>query len=429
MDRLVASALFAGSATCLVLGALRLDTVPYAAVSLWAAFIVVTELAPVSLPGGGRLTVSPVLEFAGLLVFGPVPTAWAALVGTLGAAAIRPANAGVSTWLRLGVAITALYAAGGVWQLREGARMPLTVPDHLLTLLAVGTVYGAVVSVGNAIVTGRRRDRSPLRVWRANLRWTGVLFAALLPLGVVTALLYVELHLLGVLLFVSPILLARHAFRLYTETRLDVFDFVETLTDVIEQVDPYTRHHSSRVSHYARQIAVEMKLKDRLVDVVATAGLLHDLGKVSFKTADIMESPNPLTDDQWARMTRHPSIGADIVSKVRMFRDVSDIVRFHHERVDGRGYPYGIRGEDIPLGARILTVADTLDAMTSDRAYRRALRLDEALREFRRLAGAQFDAEVVAAVERLVARGELRVLYDRAQDGRGLVPVLEAGGR
>jgi putative nucleotidyltransferase with HDIG domain len=248
-------------------------------------------------------------------------------------------------------------------------------------------------------------------VWAVNFRWTIFHLVAFVPFGCIAAFLYIELGYLGVVLFMFPVLLARFSFKLYTEMRQDFFEFVETLTRVIEEVDPYTRDHSHRVASYARLIAREMGLPSAQVETIGTAALLHDLGKVSARTADIIESPDGLTNEQRRRIVQHPIIGADIVSRVRVLRDAAEFVRAHHERVDGTGYPLRLRGEEIPLGARILMVADTLDAMTSDRPYRRALALETAIDELRRGSGRQFDPDVVAAVARLHGRNELPVLY------------------
>jgi putative nucleotidyltransferase with HDIG domain len=138
--------------------------------------------------------------------------------------------------------------------------------------------------------------------------------------------------------------------------------------------------------------------------------LLHDLGKVGRQYQHILTKPGSLSLEEQATMRAHPAEGAAIVAKVRALRRAADIVKNHHERPDGLGYPSGLLGNDIPLGSRIVMIADAFDAMTSDRPYRRALNAARAVEELKKHAGTQFDAEAVAALERLVAAGRFAVL-------------------
>jgi HD-GYP domain-containing protein (c-di-GMP phosphodiesterase class II) len=148
-------------------------------------------------------------------------------------------------------------------------------------------------------------------------------------------------------------------------------------------------------------------------DAIIAAARIHDLGKVA--TSDhILRKPGCLTDDEFAVIQRHPVDGSEILRHLTPYRHIVEIVRHHHERGDGRGYPDGLAGEAIPFGARVIAVADTYDAMTTDRPYRRALSHEEALAELQRGAGTQFDPVVVAAFERALARAREAVLQKAA---------------
>lgn len=184
-------------------------------------------------------------------------------------------------------------------------------------------------------------------------------------------------------------------------------DAVACLADLIERRDPCTAGHSVRVAQLAERLAMEMGLSWSEVEAIRVAGLVHDLGKLEID-ASILTKPGRLTDEEWEFVRRHPTSGAEIISCFPEFADAADFVRYHHERWDGGGYPYGLCGEEIPLGARIIAVADAFDAMTTDRPYRKALTLDLVLEEFKQGAGRQWNEQVVAALLRVMRHDHAR---------------------
>ncbi len=162
------------------------------------------------------------------------------------------------------------------------------------------------------------------------------------------------------------------------------------LANALEAKDVYTRGHSERVAALARRIALGAGVPARVADTIAQAGLLHDLGKIGIPES-VLRKPDSLTAEEWAVMRRHPIVGAQIVAPLEFFADGAIIVRHHHERHDGSGYPDGLRGELIPLGSRIVGVADVYDALTSDRPYRARLSRAEAVRWLEAEAGRTLD--------------------------------------
>ena len=168
---------------------------------------------------------------------------------------------------------------------------------------------------------------------------------------------------------------------------------VLALTEVLDIRDAGTAHHSQTVGRYADAIARGLKLPDDLVERVRLAGILHDIGKIAVPDA-VLSKPGKLTDEEWTEMRKHPEVGALIVDGAEL-KDVAAWVGAHHERPDGGGYPAGLEGEEIPLEARILAVADAYEAMTCDRVYRRALPVEVARDELRKGIGKQFDGRVV----------------------------------
>ena len=179
-----------------------------------------------------------------------------------------------------------------------------------------------------------------------------------------------------------------------------------TLAEALDLRDPYTAGHSSRVADYSTKLARELGLSRRETEVVTKAALLHDLGKIAIPDA-ILLKPDRLDRLERRAIEQHPSVGAKILREISSMEDVVPCVLHHHERVDGAGYPNHLHGEDIPLGARILAVADAFDAMTTDRPYRRALSVDVAVRELRRVAGQQLDARIVETFTVLIRKGHI----------------------
>jgi HD-GYP domain-containing protein (c-di-GMP phosphodiesterase class II) len=179
----------------------------------------------------------------------------------------------------------------------------------------------------------------------------------------------------------------------YRRLQQAIFQSLLGLANALEAKDPYTRGHSERVAALARRLALASGVPRPAADVIAQAGLLHDLGKIGIPES-VLRKPGSLTAEEWAAMRQHPLVGAQIVAPLEFFADGAVIVRHHHERHDGSGYPDGLRGELIPLGARIVAVADVYDALTSDRPYRPRLSRSEAVRRLEEEAGRTLDARV-----------------------------------
>ena len=169
---------------------------------------------------------------------------------------------------------------------------------------------------------------------------------------------------------------------------------IRSLAEAIDAKDAYTRGHSDRVADYAEALARRILLDEEDLYAVRCAGYLHDTGKIGIPDA-ILLKPGRLTESEYAEIMMHPILSHRIIEPVEFPYDVKPIVRHHHERVDGSGYPDGLMGDEIPLGARIVGIADAFEAMTSDRPYRKALSVREAVQELRRCAGTQFDEGLV----------------------------------
>jgi HD-GYP domain-containing protein (c-di-GMP phosphodiesterase class II) len=202
--------------------------------------------------------------------------------------------------------------------------------------------------------------------------------------------------------------IALHRARLMEEVERLFFDVMKAIASLIDAKDGYTHKHSERVAQFGVRIARHLGFDADSRAVVELSGLLHDVGKIGVPDA-ILNKPGKLTDEEFRQMRLHPLHGARILSQIQSDRVVSILpgVKYHHERWDGKGYPEGLKGEEIPLLGRVLGVADFLDALTSDRSYRKSLTLEEALNMVKDLQGQAFDPAVVKAALELHEKGEL----------------------
>jgi putative nucleotidyltransferase with HDIG domain len=318
-----------------------------------------------------------------------------------------------------------------------------TVADSAVGRVAAATVVAAVTAealdIGFAAMIVRlRRNERWLETARTLLPM-GVGFVGLYaPLIAILAIAYQQLSPWTLALFFIPALAAQRLFVLYQEQRRLTEDlvsaneqleraglsFASALVATLDARDRYTAGHSAAVAVYARDIAAHLGLSDDDQRRAHLCGLVHDIGKVGLPPG-LLEKAGALTLEERRQMEEHPAVGEQILMNVENYADIAKIVRHHHERVDGNGYPDGLVGKEIPLIARILTVADAYDAMTSDRPYRDAMPSHVARIRLAQAVEAQFDVSVVAAFEAVLASSNEAYRQGAAIASRGKAEVAE----
>ena len=187
---------------------------------------------------------------------------------------------------------------------------------------------------------------------------------------------------------------------------------LKALAYALEAKDSYTNSHSRHTTEYAVLTALELGLPDEMLEKIRLGGALHDIGKIGVKES-VLNKPSALTEEEYMHVMRHPVIGEEILKPIIKDREILEIVRHHHERFDGNGLPDGLKGEGIPIGARILAVADAYHTMVSTRSYRKPLSHEAALMEIKRCSGTQFDPEVVDAFLRVVGENAIAHVDDK----------------
>jgi len=245
-------------------------------------------------------------------------------------------------------------------------------------------------------------------------------------LALLLAFLYGELAIFGLFLVIVPLFFVRHTNQINVQLEETNRDLLELMVKAIEARDPYTCGHSQRVSKLASALAREIGLGFRDVERITTAALLHDVGKIYEEFAPVLRKDAGLSEHERMLMETHPGRSAELVSTISALRGtIEQCVRHHHEHYNGSGYPGGLVGEAIPLGARIVAIADTADAMTTDRPYRRALTFDALLAELNAQSGRQFDPQLVDAFRRC---GTVHAMFSQRKRQTAPLDKTAAGG-
>jgi putative nucleotidyltransferase with HDIG domain len=268
----------------------------------------------------------------------------------------------------------------------------------LAALLAVALNH---LFVGSVVVLERG-----VSVWETvrRMAWPAPLSLGFGLVALLIATLYTDVGPVSALFLFMPLT----ALRVVREAKMGLDAAIQrTVTDfarAVDEKDPYTYRHSDRVAMITVELHRELGTRSKEFEKRWSAAVLHDVGKVAVPVR-ILTKAGPLTSSEYEVIGRHPGLGAEVVERIDLFKELAPEIRHHHERVDGHGYPDGLKGDEIPFAARVLAVADAFDALTSDRPYRRALSQEEALEELSRASGAQHDPVVVSALYRVIARG------------------------
>jgi len=400
------------------------------AVAVLAGAAALAERGKVQLERGDQTTSSisnlPVLFTA--LVFGPLPAMLVGAVSMLGGVS-RP-------YLKVATYTLTRATNGAVTGLVAMYAQGLVANDvgSVAVAIGLGGLTVEVVDLAFVCIIGRLRARPVKPLARVLLPVTLLSVPLYAPLVGLLALAYREISPWSLPLFLVPAVAAQYLYRLYQDQRRLAQDlgavnqrleranlsFATALVATLDARDRYTAGHSAAVAIYARDIARRLGLTDEDQQLAHLCGLVHDIGKIGLPPG-LLEKPGALTLDERRQMQEHSAIGERILAKVDDYTLIAKIVRHHHERIDGMGYPDGIAGNEIPLISRIIAVADAYNAMTSDRPYRDAMPSRVARMRLAQGVEGQFDTTVVAAFEAILAGAS-----EDYRTGKGLEFTLDA---
>jgi len=372
----------------------------------WIALTLVASFVQVRLPSDVRVSVNTAPLIAAVFdpsLNNPFAICWIALLGTFELRDFKRQIPWFGTLYNRADFVLAAFAAWVALTVTE----PWVGPDDPWAAFAQILIVGAAYALTNnflSVLAASLRTGSPFsKVWAISIRQVVVGLAAQVPMGWLMAQIAIGVGYWAAIPFAVPLLLARYSFTKYTETRDLFFGSVSALSQAIDAKDGFTRGHADRVSRIAGAVAREMGLGETEIERIELAGMLHDIGKIGVEDRILMK-PLRLDADETELMRRHPQYGASILEPSAALRPLVSLVLHHHENFDGSGYPDGLSGDAIPLGSRIIIVADAYEAMTSDRIYRKAIGHDRAVEQLNRYKGVQFDPKIVRALEQLLAR-------------------------
>ena len=368
------------------------------------------QVRPLYLGPKLKLTVEDAATYAAALALHPLGAVAVAGLGTL--FGLRFGSK--SSWYNRGFNVAAVVLGTGAAAIvYSGLQRGLGDVDAFAAVAAMVAKF-VVENVLVDVAVALQLQRSPLTAWWQTHRDAIPHHVALYMIGFLAAV-SLRSHLWALVLFLAPVGIVYLALRDVGRVRQQTRDSIVALADMIDLRDAYTHGHSQRVAEYARRLARELRLSSGETELIQEAARVHDIGKIG--TADqFLLKPGPLDEGEKLEMRRHAQLGYKLLKRIPEFAAGAELVLSHHERVDGTGYPRGLRGDELPVEARVIAIADAYDAMTTDRPYRKAMSWETARAELRAGAGTQWDARGIDAFIAMVER-------ERATERVALAPA------
>lgn len=348
------------------------------------------------------ISVSFVVTIAATITAGPGEAAIANAFGVLTVRDFRRVRPAKLLFNAAQIVITA--GCGGIAYQASGGpigRANDVFPEIVVPLIVCTGVNFLVNTALVSTAIALSESRSIPTVWKRQYSSLPAGYFAFAWLGLLTAVLYLDIGWGSVIFLLVPLLVARNAFQAAVKMQGAYDATVRAIMRALEAKDEYTRGHAERVARLSEMTAREYGLPKDMQRQVRYAALMHDVGKMVVESR-VLKKPGKFTHEEYEHMKIHPIRGHQILGEINLLRQVIDGVRHHHERLDGSGYPDGLAGDDIPLAARLIMVADAFDSMTSTRSYRPPKTIEGALAEIRRCAGTQFDPAAIVALERAI---------------------------
>jgi len=350
------------------------------------------------LPKTGSVSINTAIFFTSLILFGP---STAILVTAFSILNIREFVKKVPYYKHLfnaGQYLISVGTASLVFEITYNRDVVnFFNPTNIGLVILAAFICFLLNTILTAVAISISERKNFINIWIYNFAWIIPFHIFLAAMSIAISFIY-RLYGPFTIIFTSlPLIIAQYTYLLRIKERKALLNSIMQIVKIIDAKDSYTAGHSVRVAEYAEKIARKLRLNEYDVDVLINLANLHDIGKVQIDLS-ILNKPGKFDDASWVEMKKHPKVGYEIVKEIVFLKDVAEAILYHHERVDGKGYPSGIKGAEIPLFAKILTVADTYDAMTTSRPYRPALTKKGAIKELRVSAGTQFDKKIIKAM-------------------------------
>ena len=363
-------------------------------VVLFGILVFIADNLSAPLPKAGSVSVNFGITFASLILFGP---STALIVTIISIFNIKEFIKRVPYYKHLfnaGQYIISICITSIVFDLLYKKNVEsFFYPSNIGVIFLCAYVFFILNTILTAGVLSISERINIFNVWVFNFAWIIPYHFFLSAMAIAISFLY-KLYGPFTLIFTSlPLIMAQYSYLLRIKERKAILNSIMQIVKIMEAKDVYTAGHSIRVANFCEQISRKLRLNEYDIEILNNLANLHDIGKVQIDLS-ILNKRRKLSEADWVEIKKHPIVGYDIVKEIDFLKGKADAILYHHERIDGKGYPFGKEGKDIPLFAKILAIADAYDAMTSDRPYRRALTKQESIDELEKNKGKQFDIEI-----------------------------------
>lgn len=360
-----------------------------------------------SLPRTGSVSVNPAISLASLILFGP---STAILVTAFSILNIREFIKKVPYYKHLfnaGQYFLLMGIASIVFELTyDRSAVNFFNPANIGFIILAAYIGFFINTLLTAVAISISENKNFINIWIYNFAWLIPFILFLAVMAIFISFLYKLYGPLTIIFTSLPLIIAQYTYLLRVKERKALLNSIMQIVKIIDAKDSYTAGHSIRVAEYAEKIARKLKLNEYDVEVLTNLANLHDIGKVQIDLS-VLNKLEKFNNSDWVEMKKHPEVGYKIVKEIIFLKNSAEAILYHHERIDGKGYPYGIKGDKIPLFAKILTVADAYDAMISDRPYKPALTQKKAIKELQEFADKEFDRKISSIMIEIIKEESL----------------------
>ena len=363
-------------------------------VILFGLLIFTSDNLSAPLPKTGSVSVSFGISLASLIIFGPATAILVTLISIINIKEFVKRVPYYKHLFNAGQYLLSFSAGAVVFELfYDRSQTNFFYAKNIWIIFLVTYIFFILNTMLTAGAISLSSRINIFNVWTFNFAWLVPFQFFLSAMAMAIAFLYQQYGPFTLVFTSLPLIIAQYTYLLRIKERRTILNSIMQIVKIIEAKDVYTAGHSMRVADYSERIARRMRMNEYDIEVVKNLANLHDIGKVQIDLA-ILNKTTKLTEKDWVEMRKHPVISYEVVKQIDFLKDKATSILYHHERIDGKGYPFGKKEEEIPLFARILCVADSYDAMTTDRPYRQALTHEQSLAELEKNKGSQFDTKI-----------------------------------
>jgi len=403
----------------------RYQDVSVLGILLFGILILISDNLSAPLPKAGSVSVNFGLSFASLIIFGPSTALIVTLISVINIREIIKRVPYYKHLFNAGQYIISMAIASVVFEaLYQKDVASFFYPKNIGVIFLAAFVFFFLNTILTAGVISINNKISIFNVWVFNFAWLIPFQVFLSAMATAIAFLYSLYGPFTLIFTCIPLIIAQYTYLLRIKERRTILKSIMQIVKIVEAKDHYTAGHSIRVAEYSELIARELKFNEYDIEIMNNLARLHDIGKIQVELSTL-HKPGKLNDSEWEEMKRHPIVGYDIVKQIDFLKTKADAILYHHEREDGKGYPYGKKGDEIPLFAKVLLVADAYDAMTTDRPYRKALTEGESIRELIKNRGTQFDDKICDIMIGIVKKRLKQRALGEAHDKRDILTAAK----